>query len=133
MADETSGSHVTWTTFLNACKSCAKSVATLQAAEHSYAAGQRLRLPRSRYICMQAAAFSSDALQMHWILERNVVSVCTTWFETENSAFFAQIVYTVDLLSFSRQNKMKGSRSEGHIRDPMKTRMGERAEGGEEW
>jgi len=54
--------------------------------------------------------------------------------QTENSGFCAQIVYTVDLLSFSRKNKMKGRRSEVHIRDPGNTRMGgERAEGREEW
>jgi hypothetical protein len=128
MADETSGSHVTWTTFPNAYKSCTKSVATSQAADRSYATGQWLRLPRSKYICMQTAAFSSDALQMHWILERNVVSVCTACFKTENSGFCAQIVFTGDLLSFSRKNKMRGSRSEEHVRDHRNTRRGKRAE-----
>jgi len=47
---------------------------------------------------MQTTAFSNDALQMHGILERNVVSVCTTWLKTEYSGFCAQIVFTVDLL-----------------------------------
>jgi len=56
-----------------------------------------------------------------------VVSVCNTWFKTENSGFCTQIVFTVDLLSFSRKNKMRGSRSEGHIRDARNTRMGERS------
>jgi hypothetical protein len=40
-----------------------------------------LLLPRSKYICMQTTAFSNSALQMHGILERNVASVCTTWFK----------------------------------------------------
>jgi hypothetical protein len=39
--------------------------------------------------------------------------------------------FTVNFLSFSRKNKMRGSRSEGHIRDPRNTRMGKRAEGRE--
>lgn len=125
MADETSGSHVTWRTFLNACKSCAKSAATSQAAVQSYAAWQRLRLPRSKYICVHTTAFASDAIQMHWILERNVVSVCIALFKTENYGFCAQIVYVVDLLSFSRKNKMKRSHSEVHIRDRGNMRMGE--------
>jgi hypothetical protein len=36
---------------------------------------------------MQTTVFSNDALQMHGILERNVVSAGTTWFKTENSGF----------------------------------------------
>jgi hypothetical protein len=54
-----------------------------------------------------------------------VASVGTTWLKTENSGFCAQIVFTVDLLSFSRMNKMRRIRSEGHVRDPRNTRVGE--------
>ena len=123
MADGTSGSHADLNDLPQRLQILRQILSQLRQLQ-GYAAVQWLGLPRNKNICIQTTAFWSDALQMHWILARNVISACTACFKTENSGFCAQTVF-MDLLSSARKNKTWGSCLEGHIRDPGNTKMGE--------